>query len=85
MKHIEIVEAPHRRAIAEQHMRYEVRLNGKFFDELYFNMRGYVGTLPTPGGGRLALPEGSITSFRREAAKLNAEFSAAPRPLPPRP
>lgn len=74
---IEIVEAPNRMSMAETKMRYEVRLNGAFFDELYFNTRGYVGTLPTPQGSRLSLPEGSITSFRREAAKLNGQFAAA--------
>lgn len=74
---IEIVEAPKRMSMAETRMRYEVRLNGAFFDELYFNTRGYVGTLPTPQGSSLSLPEGSITSFRREAARLNGEFAAA--------
>lgn len=74
---IEIIEAPHRRSVAEREMRYEVRLKGQIVGELYFNTRGYVGTLPTPEGKNLQIPEGSITSFRREAAKLNREFAAA--------
>lgn len=74
-KYIEIVEAPHRKSIAEKEMRYEVLLKGVFFDELYFNTRGYVGGLPTPRGTRLVIPESSITSYRKEAARLNKEFA----------
>ncbi|WP_137917061.1 hypothetical protein [Hydrogenophaga sp. 2FB] len=76
-KFIELREAPGRMSLAESNMRYEVLLNGKHFDELYFNIRGYVGALPTPEGKRLVLPESSITKFRGEIAKLNREFSAA--------
>lgn len=74
-KYIEIVEAPHRKSVAEKEMRYEVLLKGVFFDELYFNTRGYVGGLPTPRGTRLVIPESSITSYRKEAARLNKEFA----------
>lgn len=63
-------------SVLEQHKRYAVMLNGKFYSEVYFNMRGYVGDLPTPEGARLSLPECSLTQFRREIAALNKEFKA---------
>jgi len=37
-------EAPHKRAMCETKMRYEVLLNGKAVGDLYFNTRGYIGT-----------------------------------------
>lgn len=53
--------------------RYDVMVNGVRREELYFNMRGYVGYLPMLNGGRLALGESSISTFRREVANLNRE------------
>lgn len=76
-KFIELREKPEAMSVAERHMRYEVLLQGKPFDELYFNIRGYVGSLPTPEGRRMVMPESSITKFRGEIAKLNREFAEA--------
>lgn len=55
---------------------YSVMLNGKLHDRLYFNMRGYVGSLPMPGGGNLQLPEGSLASWKREARLIEKEAAA---------
>ena len=54
-------------------MRYEVHVNDVYWDDLYYNMRGYCGTLPIPGGGRLTIGERGITEYRRTAARLNRE------------
>jgi hypothetical protein len=70
---LELVEAPRKMAICETTMRYDVVLNGAVVDELYFNMRGYVGYLPLPTGGKLDIGEVSISRFRREVALLNRE------------
>lgn len=43
--------------------RFDVLLYGKNVGQLYFNLRGYVGSLPTPEGFSLQMPEGSIASF----------------------
>lgn len=60
-------------AMMESQPRYDVMLNGKLAGQLYFNMRGYVGSLPTRSGASLGLPEGSIASFKREVTRLNRE------------
>lgn len=56
--------------------RYDVMLRGARVGQLYFNMRGYVGYLPTPDGTNLDIGEKPITTFKREVAALNREFSA---------
>lgn len=70
---VSLREAPHRMAIAEPSMRYDVLLNGNVVGELYFNIHGYVGTLPLPNGKQLALPESSIGRFQREIRHINRE------------
>lgn len=78
-KHVvTIKEAPHRRAICETDMRYEVFLNGILFDQIYFNMTGYCGYLPLPDGTKLCLPESGISNYRREVAWINREAKALP-------
>jgi hypothetical protein len=76
-KRIELREASRKRSICETKMRYEVYLDGKFFSDLYFNMRGYVGYLPTPEGLNLDIGERGITAFKKEIASLNKEFGNA--------
>jgi hypothetical protein len=76
-KAIELVENLSARAICESKPRYDVMLHGKKFDQLYYNMRGFVGYLPTPNGAKLDIGEKSIGAFRREVAVLNREFAAA--------
>ena len=60
-------------AIAEVHPRYNVLLNGQKVDQLCFNMTGYVGTLPLPGGRKLSIGERGISAFRKEASLINRE------------
>ena len=74
---IKIVEAPKKRSMCETKMRYDVLLNGKVFDTLYFNMRGYLGYLPLPDGTRLSMPEWGITAYKAEARRINAEAKAS--------
>lgn len=73
---IKIIEAPKKRSMCETKMRYDVLLNGKLFDTLYFNMRGYLGYLPLPCGSKLALGERGISAYRAEARRINAEAKA---------
>ncbi len=77
---IQLREAPHKRAMCETKMRYDVLLDGKLFDTLYFNMRGYCGYLPTLDGKKLDIGERSISAFRAEIRKVNAEFREAAQP-----
>lgn len=74
---IELVENLRARAICETTPRYDVMLHGQKVDQLYFNIKGYVGYLPTPSGAKLDIGEKSISVFRREVASLNREFAAA--------
>ena len=76
-KAIELVENLRARAICETTPRYDVMLHGQKVDQLYFNMKGYVGYLPTLDGAKLDIGEKSISIFRREVAALNREFAAA--------
>lgn len=57
--------------------RYKVMLRGEVFGELYYNMRGFVGCLPLPGGQKLDIGERPIAEFRREVARINREFREA--------
>lgn len=70
---VSLREAPHRMAIAETTMRYDVLLNGTAVGELYFNMHGYVGTLPLPNGKQLSIPESAISRFEREIRRINRD------------
>lgn len=62
--------------MCEKEPRYDVLLDGVKVDQLYFNMKGYRGSLPTPGGHRLDIGERSITQYRQEVARLNREFAS---------
>lgn len=63
----------------ETHSRYKVLLRGQTVGELYFNMRGYVGTLPTPRGSELYIGERGISAYRKAVAQLNREWAEADR------
>jgi hypothetical protein len=76
-KAIELIETRRGCALLETHPRYEVRLHGKRWGELYFNMRGYTGYLPLPNGHVLDIGERGISAFRKEVGKLNREWAAA--------
>lgn len=63
-------------AMLEKTPRFDVILNGQIAGQLHFNMRGYIGYLPTPTGGKLDIGEKGITAFRREVSALNREARA---------
>jgi hypothetical protein len=74
---IELIETRQGCEMLESTPRYNVMLKGVKVDQLFYNMRGYVGNLPTPDGSSLYVPESGIARFRCEVAKLNREFAAA--------
>lgn len=78
MKAIKLVETRRGCAIMEREPRYDVLLNGQLFDQLYFNLTGYVGYLPTPEGRKLTIGEKAISVYRKEVARLNKEFEVVP-------
>ena len=75
MKHtIVLVETRENCSFCERTSRYNVLFNGKKVGQLYFNLRGYIGSLPTPNGHNLIIGEKPISAYRKEANKLNKEF-----------
>jgi len=69
---ITIVESENQHFL-EEHLRYSVLLNGVYYGEISYNMRGYTGYLPQPSGIPLDCGEQALSSFRRDAAKINHE------------
>jgi hypothetical protein len=61
----------------ERQPRYDVLVNGEPQGELYFNMTGYAGTLPTVHGSRMDIGERGISAFRKEVSALNKEAAEA--------
>jgi hypothetical protein len=59
--------------LLERTPRYDIVLNDKVVGPLTYNMRGYIGYLPTPTGSKLDIGERSISAFKREVAALNRE------------
>jgi hypothetical protein len=76
-KTIVLVETRNGCAIMEKEPRYDVLLHGKKVGQLYFNVRGYVGTLPTPRGTHLCIGERGISDYRKAVAQLNREWAEA--------
>lgn len=70
---LELRETRRGMQMLERTPRYDVVLNGATTGQLYFNMRGYCGYLPTPRGGKLDIGEKSISAFKREVSRLNRE------------
>jgi hypothetical protein len=66
-----------RRHLLERQPRYAVLVNGAPCGELYYNMRGYQGYLPTVHGSKMDIGERGITAFRREVTLLNREAEQA--------
>jgi hypothetical protein len=75
-KALELVRTRQGCAIMEIQPRFDILLHGKNVGQMYFNLRGYVGSLPTPEGSLLQMPESCIGSFEREVSRLNREFAA---------
>ncbi len=82
MKAITLVETRRGMQICETTPRYDVFFRGKFFDQLYFNMRGYVGYLPCPdedyGIGKLYIGEKGISAYKKEITTLNKKWMTLP-------
>ena len=74
---IELIETRQGCEMMETTPRYNVMLHGVKVEQLWWNLKGFVGNLPTPDGSSLYVPESGIARFRREVAKLNREFAAA--------
>ena len=75
-KAIKLLETRDGCAILETQPRYDVLLHGQKVGQLYFNMGGYVGTLPTPRGTSLDIGERAISAYRKAVAQLNREWTA---------
>jgi hypothetical protein len=73
---ISLSEKPGRH-ILERQPRYAVLVNGAPQGELYYNMRGYQGYLPTVHGASMDIGERGITAFRKEVTHLNREAQDA--------
>ncbi len=62
----------------ERHKRWQVFLNGEpWGDPFYYNMRGFRGVLPLPGGQAFDPGELSLTRLRQEVAQINREAREA--------
>ncbi len=80
MKTIILQETRQGCAPFEKEPRYNVMFKGELFDQLYFNMTGYVGYLPTPkedgSAGKLSIGEKGIGAYRKEVSQLNKEWAS---------
>ena len=74
VKPLELIETKQGMAICETTPRYNVMHYGRNVGQLYFNMRGYNGSLPHPDGGNVSIGERSIGAWRAEAARINREW-----------
>ena len=72
---IELIETRRGCEMCETTPRYDVIFYDVRRGQLWFNMTGYVGELPTPEGGSVSIGERSISAWKAEAAKLNREFA----------
>jgi len=63
-------------ATEEIQPRFDILLHGRYVGQLVFHERGYRGSLPTPDGLSLPMPESCIGNFEREVSRLNREFAA---------
>jgi hypothetical protein len=61
------------RHMMEREPRYDVLVNDKKVDELYFNMTGYQGGLMNISGTRVGLGERGISAYKKEAGRINRE------------
>lgn len=72
-KHVLTIKEKPSPHIFESKSRYHVLVNDEFQEELYFNMKGYVGSLPLLCGNSLSIGEKGISAFKREASIINRE------------
>lgn len=80
MKAIKLVQIRTRNILGPESL-WDVMLFDNFFFRVYYNMRGYVGYLPTPPDeddarvGSLNMGDCGISAFKKETAKLNKEWA----------
>ncbi len=74
---IRLIKTTRGRHMLERKPRYDVILDGTLFDQLWFNMHGYVGSLPLPDGSYLTIGERPIADYKKEVAILNRESKKA--------
>lgn len=70
-QHVLKIAENSRREIAETTPRYDVFLNGNVVGELYYNMWGYNGTLPTVHGHGMILSEAAVSRIKSTVASIN--------------
>ena len=63
----------------QRHPDYTLLLNGTVVGEVYFNMTGYVGTLPQPDGTAFTPGEAGISAYRAEITRINREARSSSR------
>jgi len=69
---VTLVETRRGREICETTPRYDIYVNGvNTLGQLCWNMTGYVGVVPLSDGTRFALPESSITAWRKLVRQIN--------------
>ena len=71
---ITLIETPHRKSMFEKEMRYDVHLHGQPWGDLYFNLSGYRGYLPTVDGP-LDIGERPIGTYRQHIRTLNRQWA----------
>lgn len=77
---IKLVETRRGCEMLERTPRFDVLVDGKFYSQLYFNMRGYCGQLPAPSTDRpgesicVPLSDEKIGAIKRLASILNKEW-----------
>jgi len=74
---IKLEESTRGRAMLERTPRYDILVNGEVQGQLSYNMRGYIGYLPTIHGSKMDIGEKSISAFRKEIRILNREAEEA--------
>lgn len=74
---IKIKETTRGKASCEAEKRYDVLLRGNVVGQLYYNLGGYVGYLPTPRGRGLDAGETSISRWKKAMNRLNKEWGDA--------
>jgi hypothetical protein len=55
----------------QRHPDYDLILNGKVVGGVYYNLTGYVGTLPQADGTGFTPGETGILAYRAEIARIN--------------
>ncbi len=59
---------------------YDMLVNGEVVGEVYYNLTGYVGSLPQQNGPALTVGEQGISVYRAEIARINREARTCARP-----